>query len=172
MTAEEIIRLLQLQPHPEEGGFFREVYRSAETVDPSHLPARYGDGRCFSTAIYYMLTPETMSAMHRVDSDEHFHFYLGDPVEQLHLRPDGTGDVVTIGTDLAAGARPLVTVPRGTWQGARLKPGGTFALMGATVAPGFEFADYTHGISAELCRDWPAFAELIDALCTPPAGGA
>ena len=108
--------------------------------------------------------------MHKVASDEHFHFYLGDPVEQLHLRPDGTGEVVTIGTDLAAGARPLVTVPREVWQGARLKAGGRVALMGATVAPGFEFADYTHGIKSELLEGWPAFAELIEALSTPPAG--
>jgi hypothetical protein len=172
MTAEEIIRLLRLQPHPEEGGFFAEAYRSAESVAAGHLPDRYGEPRCYSTAIYYLLTPETLSAMHRVASDEQFHFYLGDPVEQLHLRPDGSGAVMTIGPDIAAGARPLVTVPRGTWQGARLKAGGRFALMGATVAPGFEYADYSHGIESELLAGWPAFAAMISALCTPPPGGA
>lgn len=168
MTAEEIIRLLRLQPHPEEGGFFAEVYRSAEDIAAEHLPGRYDGARCFSTAIYYLLTPDTRSAMHRVNSDEQFHFYLGDPVEQLQLYPDGTGAVVTIGTDLAAGARPLVSVPRGAWQGARLAPGGRFALMGATVAPGFEFADYTHGIKSDLMAGWPDFADLIEALSTPP----
>lgn len=171
VTAEEIIRLLRLQPHPEEGGFYAETYRCDEGVAAAHLPGRYGSDRSYSTAIYYMLTPETKSAMHLVASDEQFHFYLGDPVEQLHLRPDGSGEVVTIGTDLAAGARPLVTVPRGVWQGARLKPGGRFALMGATVAPGFEFADYTHGIESELVEGWPDFADLIRALSTPPPEG-
>lgn len=168
MTADEIIRLLQLQPHPEEGGYFSEIYRSAETFPAGGLPDRYGAERCYATAIYYLLTPSTFSAMHLVASDEQFHFYLGDPVEQLQLHPDGSGEVVTIGNDLAAGARPHVTVPRGTWQGAQLVAGGRYALMGATVAPGFEFADYTHGDKARLIEGWPDFADRIADLSTPP----
>jgi predicted cupin superfamily sugar epimerase len=74
--------------------------------------------------------------MHRLKSDEIFHFYLGNPVEMLQLYPDGTGITITIGADIGAGMQPQVLVPTGTWQGARLKPGGKFALLGTTVSPG------------------------------------
>src|SRR5581483_11176343 len=98
-----------------------------------------------ATAIYYLLTPDTVSAMHRLATDEIFHFYLGDPVEMLQLRPDGSHRVAILGPDLDAGQRPQIVVPRGVWQGARLVPGGRFALLGTTVAPGFDYADYETG---------------------------
>ena len=162
--ADEIARTLGLVPHPREGGFFREIYRAAETIAPDALPRRYGAPRAFGTAIYYLLTPATFSAMHRLASDEIFHFYLGDPVEQLRLRPDGGGERVRLGTDLAAGERPVAIVPKGVWQGARLAPGGRFALMGCTVAPGFDYADYEHGNRASLVAAYPAWAGAIGAL--------
>lgn len=158
LSAEDVIRLLDLVPHPAEGGFFRETYRAA-TAPP-------GADRCHATAIYYLLTPETLSAMHRLTSDEVFHHYAGDAVEQLHLHPDGRSERVRIGADLAAGERPQVLVPAGVWQGARLVEGGRWALMGCTVAPGFSFDDYTHGDGAALARSWPAEADLIAALST------
>ncbi|HEY7676597.1 MAG TPA: cupin domain-containing protein, partial [Candidatus Methylomirabilis sp.] len=142
MTADALKTLLGLRPHPAEGGFFVETYRAGEGVPAEALPARYGGARAFSTAIYYLLTPDTFSAMHRLASDEVFHFYLGDPVEMLHLFPDGSGRAVTLGPDLLAGMRPQVVVPRGVWQGSRLAPGGRLALLGTTVAPGFDLADY------------------------------
>jgi hypothetical protein len=154
LTAEAIIRLLHLQPHPKEGGHFREMYRSAATLGT----------RSLSTAIYYLLTPDTFSEMHLLPGDELFHFYLGDPVEMLQLHPDGTGQVVMLGTDLEAGMRPQVVVPGGVWQGSRLVPGGKFALLGTTMAPGFAYADYVSGRRAELCPHWPAFAAQITAL--------
>jgi predicted cupin superfamily sugar epimerase len=153
MTAADAIRLLGLEPHPAEGGFFRETYRADE-----------GETRSISTAIYYLLTPETLSALHRLASDEVFHHYAGDPVEQLHLYPDGTTARIVIGSDLAAGQRPQVVVPRGVWQGARLVAGGRWALMGCTVAPGFDFADYEHGERAALIAGWPGEADMIAAL--------
>ena len=85
-----------------------------------------------------------------MQSDEIFHFYLGDPVEMLQLLPDGRGKTVTIGLDLRAGMMPQVVVPRGVWQGSRLVAGGKFALLGCTVAPGFDFADYEHGRRTDL----------------------
>src|SRR3972149_1810437 len=97
ITAEEVKALLRLTPHPAEGGYFTETYRSEERVAEGALPARYAGARAFGTAIYYLLTPDTVSAMHRLASDEVFHFYLGDPVEMLHLFPDGSGRVVTLG---------------------------------------------------------------------------
>jgi predicted cupin superfamily sugar epimerase len=164
MTADEIIALLNLKPHPEEGGFYAEIYRSEELIPKAALPARYQGARTFGTAIYYLLTPATFSAMHRLQSDEVFHFYLGDPVEMLQLAPDGSGKIVALGTDLQAGMQPQIVVPRGVWQGSRLRTGGKFALLGCTVAPGFEFADYEHGRRDELIEKHPSFRDQITAL--------
>jgi predicted cupin superfamily sugar epimerase len=89
---------------------------------------------------------------------------MGDAVEMLQLPPDGTGRTVVLGSDLRAGMRPQVIVPRGVWQGSRLMTGGAFALLGATVAPGFEFADYEHGRRDDLLRLGPQFRDRILAL--------
>lgn len=161
LTAAEIIRLLSLEPLREEGGWFRETYRSEESVAAGSLPARYGSDRCFSTTIYYLITPESFSALHQVKSDEGFHFYLGDPVEMLQLWPDGTSRTLTIGTDLAAGMHPQVTVPKGVWQGTRLLEGGKVALMGTTVAPGFDPRDFQAANRLELIRHFPDCADAI-----------
>lgn len=159
-----LIAALRLEPHPTEGGYFVETYRSAERLDSHAIDARYGGARAVSTAIYYLLTPQTVSAMHKLASDEVFHFYLGDAVEQLRLYPDGSSEIVVLGSDVAAGERPQSVVPMGVWQGAHLKPGGRFALLGCTVAPGFDFADYEHGDRAALTAAWPDRAALIAAL--------
>jgi len=161
-NAEEIIKFLRLQPHPKEGGYFRETYRSVDSF--SDLPSRYRGKRSASTAIYYLLTPETFSAMHRLASDEIFHFYMGSPVEMLQLFPDGQGKIVGLGSDLKAGQSPQVIVPAGVWQGSRLVAGGSFALMGTTVAPGFDFADYESGQREKLIEQYPQFAKMIREL--------
>lgn len=163
MTASEIIARLQLQPHPVEGGFFRETYRSTTTIPASVLPA-YPAARSTSTAIYYLLTPTTVSAMHCLPGDEVFHFYMGDPVEMLQLWPDGSHRVLNLGTDLAAGQVPQLVVPGGVWQGSRLRAGGSFALLGATMAPGFDYADYADGHGTDLAARYPAVAALITEL--------
>jgi predicted cupin superfamily sugar epimerase len=164
MTAEEIIALLKLQPHPKEGGFYSETYRSEESIPQGVLPQRYRGPHAFGTSIYYLLTPGTFSAMHRLQSDEIFHFYLGDPVEMLQLSPDGTGQTIVLGSNLLAGMRPQVVVARGVWQGSRLVAGGKFALLGCTVAPGFDFADYEHGRRDDLVGSHPRFRGEIVAL--------
>lgn len=164
MTAEEIMRLLGLKPLPREGGYYVETYRAAEFIPPGALPARYRAAKPAGTAIYYLLTPETFSALHRLPTDEIYHFYLGDPVELLQLRPDGSGSVLTLGPDLAAGQRPQIVVPRGVWQGSRLEPGGRFALLGTTMAPGYGEEDYEPGRREVLTQEFPAFAALIQAL--------
>lgn len=161
-SAEELIALLQLRPHPKEGGYFRETYRADEGVTVP--PARYVGPRCFGTAIFYLLTPNTFSAMHRLGSDEIFHFYLGDPVCMLQLDADGTGRTVTLGSDIVQGQEIQVVVPRGVWQGSFLAAGGAFALLGCTVAPGFEYADYETGDRLALVEQYPKFADLIRQL--------
>lgn len=166
LTSDQLIELLKLQPHPAEGGFFAETYRAAESHPAAALPERYGQPRAHGTSIYYLLKPGTFSALHRLKSDEIFHFYLGDPVEMLQLHPGGRGERLLLGADLAAGQRPQVVVPHGVWQGSRLLPGGQFALMGCTVAPGFDYADYEHGRRAELTAAYPDFRALIEKLAT------
>jgi predicted cupin superfamily sugar epimerase len=158
MTAEDVIRELKLQPHPVEGGYFRETYRSAELI-PAH-----GGTRNVSTAIYYLLKPGHVSELHTLASDEIFHFYWGAPVRVLKLWPDGTGRVVVLGSDLAAGQVPQLVVPAGVWQGSRLMDDTGFALLGCTVAPGFDYADYTGGGREALTAKWPAFADEIARL--------
>jgi predicted cupin superfamily sugar epimerase len=163
LTAPDVIRQLNLQPHPKEGGYFRETYRAAESLPAEALAARYGAARATSTAIYYLLTPNTYSALHRLQSDEVFHFYGGSPVEMLQLFPNGAGHTVILG-DLSSGGRPQVVVPRGVWQGSALRLPGEFALLGCTVAPGFDYADYENGQRETLIAQYPQFADLIRRL--------
>src|SRR5215472_2235599 len=156
MTAEEVKRLLGLQPHPHEGGWFVRTYAAKEMIAAEAMGNhRYPDARRTGTAIYYLLEPGTFSEMHRLRSDEIFHFYAGDAVEMLQLLPDGTGRTVVIGNDLEAGQRPQVLVERNVWQGSRLVEGGRWALLGCTVSPGFEYEDYDSGVRGELCIRWP-----------------
>ena len=164
LTADKIKSLLNLIPHPEEGGYYVETYRSPHHIPGDTLPEGYKDARPFTTAIYYLLTPDTFSAMHRLPTDEIFHFYLGDPVEMLQLLPDGSGRVVTLGSDILNGTHLQVTVMKGVWQGSRLLPGGQFALLGTTMSPGFERADYEPGMKDMLIKSYPRFRELISAL--------
>lgn len=163
LKANETIKLLNLKPHP-EGGYYRETYRADESIPPDALPERYSGRRNFSTAIYYLLTPETFSSIHRLKSDEIFHFYLGDPVLVLLLFPDGTSKRIPLGNDILRGHLPQLVVPRNTWMGALLMKGGKFALMGTTVSPGFDFDDFETGNREELIKKYPSEAELIARL--------
>jgi uncharacterized protein len=130
----------------------------------SALDPRYGGDRAAGTAIYYLIEPTTFSEMHRLASDEVFHFYLGDPVEMLQLWPDGSSRTVILGSDLVAGMTPQAVVPKHVWQGSRLVPGGQVALLGCTVSPGFDYSDYEGAGCEHLIRGWPKERELIEAL--------
>jgi predicted cupin superfamily sugar epimerase len=161
MTADEVKQLLQLQPLAIEGGFFRETYRSRWNVSAEYLPDGIRGPRSIGTAIYYMVTPETFSALHRLPGSEIFHFYLGDPAIMLQLLPDGSSRTITLGSDLAGGQQPQVVVRGGVWQGCKLASGGKFALMGTTMSPGFDYADYETGVRDELIAQYPGAAESI-----------
>ncbi|MFC2075186.1 cupin domain-containing protein [Bdellovibrionota bacterium] len=154
-SAEQIIKLLNLKPHPTEGGYFTESYRSKETQP---------DGRSLSTAIYYLLTPNTFSALHRLRGDEIWHFYFGDPIEMLQLHPNGEGKILIISNEINETSSPQVLVPAGVWQGSRLRQGGKLALLGTTMAPGFEFKDYEAGSRTELIKQYPNYSDLIKIL--------
>lgn len=162
--ARRIIELLDLKPLLPEGGYFRETYRCGEKMLRENLPQRYISDRSYCTAIYYLLTPESFSSLHKVLSDEIFHFYLGDPVEMLQLFEDGTGTLLSIGNDLEMGEQPQVIVPRNIWQGARLRDGGEFALFGTTVAPGFDYEDFITPDPVDILQKYPQFRTTIEKL--------
>jgi hypothetical protein len=153
-----------LKPLRVEGGYFVETYRSEFALAQQSLPSGYRGERPLSTAIYYMLTPDTFSAMHRLKGDEVYHFYLGDSVEMLVLKRDGTGETIVIGPDVVSGMRLQHVVPGGAWQGSRLAPGGKLALMGTTMSPGFDPADFEEGMRDELSAQYPDYAALIATL--------
>ena len=165
MTAQDIKRLLGLQLHPREGGWYRRTYEAQEFLDvDAFFSGRYSGKRRTGTAIYYLLETGTFSEMHRLRSDEVFHFYAGDAVEMLQLRKGEEGKVVILGSDLERSQQPQVVVEREVWQGCRLVQGGRWALLGCTVNPGFEFEDYESGTREILCPEWPKFADMIMAL--------
>ena len=179
MTAETVKNLLGLVKHPREGGWYVRTWESEEFVAAeAFTDGRYDGPRRTSTAIYYLLEPGTFSEMHVLESDEIFHHYIGDAVEMLELFADGTSRVTVIGKDIAAGQRVQHTVRRGVWQGSRLLGYGSgllssdaasaeasgWALLGCTVSPGFEFADYRDASCAELVEGWPREAERIRRL--------
>jgi predicted cupin superfamily sugar epimerase len=148
MKTQQIIDLLQLKPHPKERGYFTETYRSR-----------------FSTAIYFLLTAEGFSEMHRLKSDEVFHFYNGASAELLLLMPDGKGELLKFGNSIDRGERPQIVIPAGSWQGMRTT--GEYTLLGCTVSPAFEYADYEKGSRKELIQRYPEFAEKIKQLTDP-----
>lgn len=164
MDAKQIIKMLNLVPLPEEGGYYIETYRSDDVIAAGALPDRYAYDKTFSTAIYFLITPDDFSAMHRIPSEEIFHFYAGDSVEMLHLYPDGSHAKIIMGNNLEVGEVPQVIVPRGIWQGCRIKLGGKYALLGTTVAPAFDFDDYENGNRCELTAQYPECMDFIKEL--------
>ena len=162
-TVDAIIDTLGLEPHPERG-YYRETYRSSSDVQSG----RHGGSRAASTAIYFLVTAsEPATFLHRLLSDEVFHLYDGGPLEILRLFPDGAWDVAVLGMDLAAGARPQVVIPAGTWFGTELRQGAPYCLVGCTVAPGFDFADFELAQGPELEARYPAAADRIRRMSRP-----
>lgn len=164
MDQEEIIRKFNLKPLPLEGGYFAETYRSEESLKVGQLPPGYHTEKSYYTSIYYLLTHDTFSALHRLPTDEIFHFYLGDPVQMLNLFEDGTSSVITLGQDIFKGEKVQYRVPANTWQGARLLPQGRFALLGTTMAPGFDFGDFTPADRKTLSEHYPQHRNMIRSL--------
>jgi len=154
---EDVIRRLELQPHP-EGGFFRETFRASLQIDDA------SGGRSASTAIYFLLASKEFSAFHEVrGADEIWHHYLGEAVEIHTIAPDGAYAMRVLGADLSAGEEPQVVVSAGKLQAAVAR-GRSYALCGCTVAPGFDFAHFAMPSRAELVRRFPAHADVIRRL--------
>lgn len=164
LSAEQVIALLGLIPLPGEGGFYAETYRSAFTIDAVRIGSRYGGERGAATAIYYLVTPNSFSALHRLTGDEIYHFYAGDPIDLALLHPDGGHETVRLGNDLASGQRPQIVAPGGSWQGSALEPGGSWGLVGTTMTPGFDLRDFELGNRAKLIAEYPSASGLIKRL--------
>jgi predicted cupin superfamily sugar epimerase len=157
VSLHDLIHKLGLRPHPERG-YYRETYRSTSEVESN----RHGGGRAASTAIYFLITAgEPATFLHRLVSDEVFHLYDGGPLEILRLFPDGRWDVAVLGMNLDAGDRPQIVIPAGTWFGTELRAGASHCLVGCTVAPGFEFADFELAQGPELEARYPEAADRI-----------
>ena len=155
--------LLGLEPHP-TCGFVAETYRSPLKIPVGALPHAYESERPYASALYFLVSPQAQIVMHRIRSDQLYHHYLGDPLEVLMLFPDGTGAVAAVGSDLAAGERPQLFIPGGTFHTSRLASEGSFALLASTEWPGVEPPDVEHGDIEELIMAYPDFGEQIRAF--------
>ncbi len=162
-TAAKWIERLRLVPHP-EGGHFREAYRAAEVVPGSALPPRFGGDRAFCTAIYFLLQGQDFSALHRIKQDEVWHFYDGAGLTVHILDEAGAYSTLRLGKDIDAGEEPLGVVPAGRFFGASVSDGRSWSLVGCTVAPGFDYADFEMPGRDELCRLYPQHRALIERL--------
>lgn len=157
--AEAVVRALNLSPHP-EGGYYRETFRSLLTV--GGLP-HVGGTRAASTSIYYLLPWGSFSALHRVQSDEVWHHYDGDPLDLHTIDNTGLHAVVRLGHNLHAGERPQHVVAAGVWQAA-VPMGDRYALCGCTVAPGFDFLDFELPPRRALVEQFPLIRSVVEQL--------
>ncbi|MEJ2756848.1 MAG: cupin domain-containing protein [Anaerolineales bacterium] len=169
LTPQQIIDHLKLEPLAQEGGYFRRTYSSADVLPVVALPERYGVDKLAGSAIYFLLTDakDGFSALHRLPTDEIYHFYLGDPVELVTISPEGDLQVTVLGQDILNGQQVQAVAPAGWWQGSRLTAGGEYALLGTTMAPAFTEGDYEHGIPAELLVQFPQHTTLIRRFTRP-----
>ena len=157
------IEKLQLEPHP-EGGYFRQTYRSEVVIAREALPAGFTGARTASTAIYFLLEGRNFSAFHRLRSDEVWHFYAGKPLMVHVIDPAGKYSSIRLGRDLDAGEVPQAIVPAGCWFASHVADWKSFAVVGCTVAPGFDFEDFEMGKREELVARYPQHGELIERL--------
>lgn len=161
--AQTYIQALQLQPHP-EGGYYRETYRSPQLMDVTPAENDPAVQRNVSTGIYFLLEQGNFSAFHRIRSDEMWHFYAGQALEVLEISPAGDLRCTRLGPDVAQGEVFQHVVPAHTWFASRVLEGGAFSLVGCTVAPGFDFADFCLADRATLSTDFPQHQQLIQTL--------
>jgi uncharacterized protein len=157
--AESLVEKLKLQPHP-EGGWFSEIYRSAEVIPAAFLPERFGDDHAFSTSIYYLLQNDDFSAFHRIKSDEIWHFYLGSPVK-LYILKDGKLEKILLGDHIESSQVFQAVVPFDCWFAAEVSVPESFALLGCTVSPGFGFNDFELAKFSDLEPEYGRYATLI-----------
>jgi predicted cupin superfamily sugar epimerase len=157
------IKHLNLIPHP-EGGYYKEIYRSEEQIHKDHLPERFTGHRTFKTSIYYLINGKTPSKLHRIKSDELWHFYYGDPATVYVINPDGSKEELLLGSNPEKGEAFQAVVKAGSWFGAAVNNKDSYTLAGCTVAPGFDFEDFLMADREELLKEFPQHKELIEWL--------
>jgi uncharacterized protein len=162
-SAEEIIKRLELIPHP-EGGYYRETYRSACAPTSGEQVSHLNRPRVWCTGIYYLLIPGAFSAFHKLWQDEMWHFYDGTPIRIHMISEDGSYCEVVAGGNFSKGEVPQVLIAGGTWFAAELSSHEGYGLAGCTVSPGFDFADFTLAERANLISLFPGHSELIARL--------
>ena len=160
---EKLINTLELIPHP-EGGYYKETYRSEGSIPKEALSANYSGARSYSTGIYFMLTADTFSAFHKIKQDEMWHFYDGAPIELHMITKEGDYSCVHIGRDIENGEYLQYVVPGGVWFASRVKDNAEYSLLGCTVSPGFDFADFILPNTSEMTAMFPQYAVIIGEL--------
>lgn len=163
MQACDWIKQLDLEAHP-EGGWFKETYRCQEILTAGQLPERFAHDHCFSTAIYYLLEAPDFSAFHRIRQDELWHFYQGCGLTIHVINDQGDYEAIKLGNDPALGQSFQAVVNAGDWFAATVDEPDGFALVGCTVAPGFEFVDFELAVADTLSTQYPQHAERIKQL--------
>jgi predicted cupin superfamily sugar epimerase len=161
--AKQWIDDLHLQPHP-EGGYYRQTYRCEEVVAREHLPDRFSGDRAFSTAIYFLLNGTDVSAFHRIHQDEVWHHYDGSSLTIHVIDPAGAYTTLLLGRNFRAGEQPQAVVKAGCLFGATVNDPRSYALVGCTVAPGFDFDDFTVPSREQLTIQYPQYRHLIERL--------
>lgn len=167
ITVEQLIKKYQLISHP-EGGYFRETYRSEGVIPHQALPDNFKGDRNYCTGIYFLLPQGTKSCLHRIQSDEMWHFYLGGSMTLVLMHEDYGVQNIILGSDLQAGETVQFVVPAGWWFGGYPNSESAYSFVGCTVAPGFDFADFELGTRTDLISKFPESSELILKL-TPDA---
>ncbi|MES2567694.1 MAG: cupin domain-containing protein [Bacteroidota bacterium] len=163
MNVENIVQELNLLPHP-EGGYYKETYRSELKVSQSCLPADFSGERNIATGIYFLIEKGNFSALHKIKSDETWHFYYGDALEVIEINEKGELTQTKIGPDLRNGEKFQYTVKANTWFGSRVSSKGNFSFVGCTVYPGFDFQDFKLGKKHELILQFPEHSGIITEL--------
>lgn len=162
-SLDALIKKLELQPHP-EGGYYKETYRSQDIITKDALPEIFNGNRNHSTGIYYLLEDKDFSAFHRINQDEMWHFYKGGTLILTMISEEGELSTIKIGNDILNGEVPQAVVPKGYWFAAKVEKPESYALLGCTVAPGFDFQDFELAESSKLKAQFPQHSDIITAL--------
>jgi uncharacterized protein len=160
---DNLVKILKLEPHP-EGGYYKESYRSQGIIGFNDPTSNFSGERNYCTAIYYMLTTDTFSAFHRIKQDEIWHYYDGLPIQIHEIKSNGDYLITTLGREVVKGEQPQFVVPAGSWFGVSIVGDNGYALLGCTVAPGFDYTDFELADRANLISEFPHHAEIITRL--------
>jgi uncharacterized protein len=163
LSASYWVEKLNLLPHP-EGGYFKQTYESNENIAAKNLPTRFGGDRSFSTAIYFLIEGNNFSAFHKIKSDEVWHFYYGQPLEVYYIDYLKELVIIKLGQNPENGEVMQAVVPAGSWFGSKMANNETYCLVGCTVSPGFNFADFQMADRAVLLAEYPRFESIIKQL--------